>query len=176
MKKMLGIVFLISLYNNLSPVSAREGLYNVTRNITFLFSFQAIVDDSQDAANPTLRVQMRLYDYDATWWTTTNGSEGFFFYFGLGEMDLNNTDLIMCQYRHRNLSTDNFICYDTYSLYPAIDGPPSVGQLKYTMDRVQNVLNFKTIDKTLRTSGKYLRGDFIAEFQRKFTTNDSTDY
>ncbi|CDW87330.1 UNKNOWN [Stylonychia lemnae] len=167
--------FLISLLTLILIQSRVSGFYNQTKNYTFLNSINYIVDDT-DPNDLQLIVQLRILNFDVSTWTLTDGSQGIFMAFGYGSQNFNDTDITMCIYQYRNLNSDQFVCSDSFSLYPNISGPPSVGQLLYVTNETQNIQEVKTLQSNFYKENKYSYGNFGLQFKRPFNTKEAKDY
>eukprot|EP00347_Sterkiella_histriomuscorum_P003701 403363275 len=134
--------------------TTQASFYNVSKNFTYQNSLQYVLNDT-NPKNITMIMSMRIQNFDASQWTLTNGSNGFYMALGLGNQNFNDTDMILCTYQFYNKSTDNLKCVDATSLYPAINGPPSVGQLFYRTNETQNIFDDFALSQDIQ---KYIYG------------------
>ena len=80
----------------------------------------------EDAADQTLwlNIILTIDGYDFSGWGTS-GQDGLWLGFGIGNHDMYNTDMIMCEYKYHNSTNDAFICIDRWSTNLALPGVDS---------------------------------------------------
>ena len=108
-------------------------------NYTYYSNSIAYAVNNTNSSDLWLWINLRVNKYDSTWWTLTDGSQGFFISISLNSETFNYSDGYLCQYFFTNKSSDTLACKDVYFIYPVLNGPPSVGQLLYTTDAVNNL-------------------------------------
>ena len=64
----------------------------------------------------TLRVSLKLLNYDYSSWTATDGSFGHWLSIGFGKNQMPGADIIMCVFRYRGTTSDDkFVCFDRFA-------------------------------------------------------------
>ena len=106
----LSLVILVAL----ALIDFTYGIQTATNTVQVTQDYKVSWFVHDDSGDLRISFTLELMNYDYSWWGTS-GSDGLWLGMGLGSRDMLGADMLMCEFKFTNSSSDEFVCWDKFS-------------------------------------------------------------